>query len=215
MMGAATLTGCGTQNNDQLTQIGTQVLTDVLLGTTGTTNGSGAAATGDAIGNILGSVLNGNSRPTKQQIIGSWKYLQPGCAFTSDNLLAQAGGEVASQRIKSTLLNYYNSAGISSSNTYFTFGKDNTFTAKVAGKTVSGNYAYDPNSGQMTIKTLLFTINAYVTASTSGISLLFESQKLLTILQTIGGMSGNATLATIGELSRNYDGVRLGFDLAR
>ena len=67
----------------------------------------------------------------------------------------------------------------------------------------------------MTIKTLLFTINAYVTASTNGISLLFESQKLLTILQTVGAMSGNSSLATIAELSKNYDGVRLGFDLTR
>ena len=194
MLAVVLLAGCGTLGNQG----------GILSGIDGTS----------ILGNVLGSVL-GLNKISQESLVGTWKYSGPGCAFTSDNLLAQAGGEVASQKIKSTLLNYYNSAGISSSNTYFTFGKDNTFTAKVAGKTVSGNYAYDPNSGQMTIKTLLFTINAYVTASTSGISLLFESQKLLTILQTIGGMSGNATLATIGELSRNYDGVRLGFDLAR
>lgn len=196
----------------------TMAMAVVLLAGCGTLGNQGGILSGidgtSILGNVLGSVL-GLNKISQESLVGTWKYSGPGCAFTSDNLLAQAGGEVASQKIKSTLLNYYNSAGISSSNTYFTFGKDNTFTAKVAGKTVSGNYAYDPNSGQMTIKTLLFTINAYVTASSSGISLLFESQKLLTILQTIGGMSGNATLATIGELSRNYDGVRLGFDLAR
>ena len=196
----------------------TMAMAVVLLAGCGTLGNQGGILSGidgtSILGNVLGSVL-GLNKISQENLVGTWKYSGPGCAFTSDNLLAQAGGEVASQKIKSTLLNYYNSAGISSSNTYFTFGKDNTFTAKVAGKTVSGNYAYDPNSGQMTIKTLLFTINAYVTASASGISLLFESQKLLTILQTIGGMSGNATLATIGELSRNYDGVRLGFDLAR
>ena len=166
------------------------------------------------LGNVLGSVL-GLNKITQENLVGTWKYTGPGCAFTSDNLLAQAGGEVASQKIKSTLLSYYNSVGISSSNTYFTFANNNTFTAKVAGKTISGSYAYDPSTGQMTIKTMLFTLNSYITASTSGISLLFESQKLLTILQTIGGLSGNATLATIGELSKNYDGVRLGFDLGR
>ncbi len=196
----------------------TMAMAVVLLAGCGTLGNQGGILSGidgtSILGNVLGSVL-GLNKISQESLVGTWKYSGPGCAFTSDNLLAQAGGEVASQKIKSTLLNYYNSAGISSSNTYFTFGKDNTFTAKVAGKTVSGNYAYDPNSGQMTIKTLLFTINAYVTASSSGISLLFESQKLLTILQTIGGMSGNATLATIGELSKNYDGVRLGFDLAR
>lgn len=196
----------------------TMAMAVVLMAGCGTLGNQGGILSGidgtSILGNVLGSVL-GLNKISQESLVGTWKYSAPGCAFTSDNLLAQAGGEVASQKIKSTLLNYYNSAGISSSNTYFTFGKDNTFTAKVAGKTVSGNYAYDPNTGQMTIKTLLFTINAYITASSSGISLLFESQKLLTILQTIGGMSGNATLATIGELSRNYDGVRLGFDLAR
>ena len=196
----------------------TMAMAVVLLAGCGTLGNQGGILSGidgtSILGNVLGSVL-GLNKISQENLVGTWKYSGPGCAFTSDNLLAQAGGEVASQKIKSTLLNYYNSAGISSSNTYFTFGKDNTFTAKVAGKTVSGNYAYDPNTGQMTIKTLLFTINAYITASSSGISLLFESQKLLTILQTIGGVSGNATLATIGELSRNYDGVRLGFDLAR
>ena len=196
----------------------TMAMAVVLLAGCGTLGNQGGILSGidgtSILGNVLGSVL-GLNKISQESLVGTWKYSGPGCAFTSDNLLAQAGGEVASQKIKSTLLNYYNSAGISSSNTYFTFGQDNTFTAKVAGKTVSGNYAYDPNSGQMTIKTLLFTINAYITASSSGISLLFESQKLLTILQTIGGMSGNATLATIGELSKNYDGVRLGFDLAR
>ena len=196
----------------------TMAMAVVLLAGCGTLGNQGGILSGidgtSILGNVLGSVL-GLNKISQESLVGTWKYSGPGCAFTSDNLLAQAGGEVASQKIKSTLLNCYNSAGISSSNTYFTFGKDNTFTAKVAGKTVSGNYAYDPNTGQMTIKTLLFTINAYITASSSGISLLFESQKLLTILQTIGGMSGNATLATIGELSKNYDGVRLGFDLAR
>ena len=152
MMGAATLTGCGTQNNDALTQIGTQVLTDVLLGTTGTTNGSGAAAAGDAIGNILGSVLNNNSRPTKQQIIGSWKYLQPGCAFTSDKLLAQAGGEVIASQIKKKLEPTYKTIGIKNSNTSVTFNQDNTFQASFAGKSFSGNFTFDEATGKVTCK---------------------------------------------------------------
>jgi hypothetical protein len=212
MMGAATLTGCGTQNNDQLTQIGTQVLTDVLLGTTGTTNGSGAAATGDAIGNILGSVLNGNSRPTKQQIIGSWKYLQPGCAFTSDKLLAQAGGEVIASQIKKKLEPTYKTIGIKSSNTSVTFKQDNTFQASFAGKSFSGNFTFDEATGKVTMQGLLLTINAYVKRNTNGIALLFESSKLLTLLQTISALSGNASMQTVGDISKSYDGLRLGFD---
>lgn len=194
VMTVALLTGCGTMGNSG----------GLLSGIDGTS----------VLGNVLGSVL-GLNKITQENLVGTWRYAAPGCAFTSDNLLAKAGGEVASQKIKSQLLTYYNNVGISSSNTYFTFGSDNTFTGKVDGKTVSGSYAYDPNTGQMTLKTLLFTLNAYVTASTSGISLLFESQKLLTILQMVGAMSGNTTLSAIAEISKNYDGVRLGFDLVR
>ena len=62
------------------------------------------------------------------------------------------------------------------------------------------------------LKSLLFNINCYAKKNTQGIALLFEASKLLTVLQMASAMSGNATLGTIGDLSKNYDGVRLGFD---
>ena len=51
--------------------------------------------------------------------------------------------------------------------------------------------------------------------STTGLSLLFESKKLLTLIQTAAALSGNTELQTIGEISKNYEGIRLGFDLGR
>ena len=45
------------------------------------------------------------------------------------------------------------------------------------------------------------------------LNLNFESKKLLNILQVAGAMSGNANLQTITDLSKNYDGVRLGFEM--
>ena len=59
---------------------------------------------------------------------------------------------------------------------------------------------------------LLLTINAYVKRNTNGIALLFESSKLLTLLQTISALSGNASMQTVGDISKSYDGLRLGFD---
>ncbi|MDD4534325.1 MAG: DUF4923 family protein, partial [Prevotella sp.] len=34
-------------------------------------------------------------------------------------------------------------------------------------------------------------------------------------LQTVSALSGNTTLSTIGDISQNFDGVRLGFDMAK
>ncbi|MBP1539815.1 MAG: DUF4923 family protein [Prevotella sp.] len=195
------------------------------LGTLGTAAGSsagssilggvlGAITNGDALGNILTSVLGGE-RPSAEQLIGTWKYAQPGVAFTSDNLLAKAGGEVAASQIKEKLSTYYSSIGVKASNTYLTFNQDLTFSGKIAGKSLSGTYVYDPNTAQITLKTLLFSVNAYLKRSATGMAVLFESKKLLTILQTIAKISGNGTLQSIGDISTNYDGVRLGFDMGR
>ena len=187
----------------------------ILAGCMGTNTGilSGVDTT-SALGNILGSVL-GVNKISEANLVGTWKYSAPGCAFTSDNLLAKAGGEVAAQKIKSQLQPQYQSLGISGSNTYFTFKEDKTFSAKLAGKSISGNYTYDASKGTINLQTLLLSMNGYVTMTTSGISLLFESQKILSVLQTLGALSGNTTIGTIGELSKNYDGVRVGFDLTR
>ena len=41
------------------------------------------------------------------------------------------------------------------------------------------------------------------------------SKNLLKVLQVAAAMSGNSTLQTVGDLSKQYDGVRLGFDISR
>ena len=38
------------------------------------------------------------------------------------------------------------------------------------------------------------------------------SQLVLNLFQTLAAMSGNSTLQTMGDLSKNYDGVRIGLD---
>jgi hypothetical protein len=100
-------------------------------------------------------------------------------------------------------------------NTSFTFKENKTFTAKVGGKSISGSYQLDPETGKIALNAVLLSINGYVNLNTKGVSLLFESQKLLPIIQMLGTASGNNTLAVLSELSKNYDGVRLGFDLVR
>ena len=79
---------------------------------------------------------------------------------------------------------------------------------------MNGSYAYDPSSGTIRLQTMLFTTNAYITRTASGLGLTFESKNLLKVLQAVAALSGNSTLQTVGDLSKQYDGVRLGFDIA-
>lgn len=192
------------------------------LGTTGSGSGMGdilgsvlgAVTNGQTIGNVLSSVI-GLDKPTQAELIGTWKYRQPGVAFTSENLLAKAGGEVAATTAKEKLAAYYSGIGINSGNTYLQFTQDGQFAGKVDGTPISGSYTYDPQKCLITMKTLLFSLPAYAKKTSGGMSILFESKKLLTVLQAVSAISGNQTLSTIGDLSKNYDGIRLGFDMTR
>jgi hypothetical protein len=172
----------------------------------------GAMTNGTGVVNAISSVI-GLDKVKAQNLIATWKYSGPGCACTSENLLAKAGGEVAAVQIEQKLLPYYQQVKISESNTYITFKEDGTFSSKIAGTPFSGNYTFDEASQKITLKGLLLSVNCYAKKEANGISILFEAKKLLTVLQTMSAMSGNKDLQTIGDLSKNYDGVRVGFDM--
>ena len=42
-----------------------------------------------------------------------------------------------------------------------------------------------------------------------------DADKLLSIMQMVASVSNDTTLATIGELSKQYDGVKIGFDMKK
>jgi hypothetical protein len=173
-----------------------------------------AMTNGTGVVNAISSVI-GLDKVKAQNLIATWSYSAPGCAFTSENLLAKAGGEVAAVQIEEKLLPYYKQVGITSGNTFITFNEDGTFTSKIAGTPFSGKYTFDEASQKITLKGLLLSVNCYAKKEINGISILFEAKKLLTVLQTMSAMSGNKDLQTIGDLSKNYEGVRVGFDMKR
>jgi hypothetical protein len=122
---------------------------------------------------------------------------------------------VAAAQIKTKLQPYYQQIGISSSNTYVTFNQDGTYTASFDGKPMQGKWTFDEATCKVTMQGLLLTLNCYAKRNVNGIGLLFEGKKLLTMLQTLAALSGNANLQAIGEVSKSYDGVRIGFDFTK
>lgn len=187
-----------------------------LLGYAGGNSSNSTGSTTSKMGSILDNVIGSTTFKKADLCAHTWKYKSPGCAFTSENLLAKAGGEIAAKKVEEKLSTYYQKAGFSSSNTYFKFNEDGTFNAKIDGKSWSGTYTFDEKTHAIDLKgRLLLNLNGFATKNSSGISILFESKKLLTIIQTLTALSGNTTLGTIGEISKNYDGIRVGFDLSK
>lgn len=222
----------------------TTAATTTSATTTSATTSNAVASTsatsnaGSAVAGILGAVLGGNSNSSSSagssiingilnNVIGSgafskqelcahtWKYSKPGCAFTSENLLAQAGGEIAANKVEEKLSEYYSKFGFSSSNTYFTFKTDGTFAAKIDGKSWQGNYTFDEKTHAIQMKGLILSMSGYATKTANGISLLFDQKKLLNLIKTIGSLKGNSTLSALGTIANNYDGMRVGFEMTK
>ena len=178
-----------------------------------TTNNSGSSIGSNALGGLLDLVV-GSVKLSQTDIIGTWSYVEPACAFTSENLLAKAGGSVAAKTVNEKLLPVYKSLHISSGNTQLTFNENGQFTGKIGGFPMSGTYTFDAANGLVKMKSLT-TFTAHLTRSTQGMNFTFESKKILTLLQTVSALSGNTSLSTIGDISKQFNGVRLGFAMRK
>lgn len=194
------------------------VVAGVLGGLLGGGTTTGSSSTGSSIINgILNKVIGSATFSQADLCAHTWKYCKPGCAFTSENLLAKAGGEIAASKIEEDLSKYYSKFGFSKSNTYFTFKTDGTFAAKIDGKSWNGTYTFDEKTHAIQLKGLLLSASGFATRTANGISLLFEQKKLLTLVKTLGKLNftGSTTMSAVSSIVDNYDGMRIGFEMTK
>lgn len=213
---AATTT---TANNTSATVNSAATVAGVLgaiLGGSNAGNGSNSSSNaGSIINGILNNVIGSGTFKQADLCAHTWKYSKPGCAFTSENLLAKAGGEIAASKVENKLEGYYKKFGFSSSNTYFTFNTDGTFSAKIDGKAWNGTYTFDEKTHAIQLKGLLLSASGYATKTTNGISLLFDQKKLLNLIKALSAFKGSSTLSAVGSIANNYDGMRVGFEMTK
>ena len=190
------------------------VLGGLLGAATGNTSGSTSSA-GSIIGGLLNNVIGSGTFSKEDLCAHTWKYSKPGCAFTSENLLAKAGGEIAASKVEEKLSTYYNKFGFSSSNTQFTFTTDGNFSAQIDGKPWQGSYTFDEKTHAIQLKGLLLSASGYATKTTNGISLLFDQKKLLNLIKMLSAFKGSSTLCAVGTIANSYDGMRVGFEMTK
>ncbi|MCW4077872.1 DUF4923 family protein [Segatella copri] len=216
---AATTTAAATTSNSATSTSTTSNAGSAIAGILGAVMGGSSNSSSSAGSSIINGILNnviGSGTFSKQDLCAhTWKYSKPGCAFTSENLLAQAGGEIAANKVEEKLGEYYSKFGFSGSNTYFTFNADGTFAAKIDGKSWQGNYTFDEKTHAIQMKGLILSMSGYATKTANGISLLFDQKKLLNLIKTIGSLKGSSTLSALGTIANNYDGMRVGFEMTK
>ena len=180
------------------------------LGTTSTTNSSN-----DVLTNVLGAVLSSVLLGGQSDILGSWNYNALSAAFTTQQALTKAGGTAAISNMSSSLASNYNNIGINRNNTSFTFLNGNKFSAKVNGIPFSGTYTYNPQNGEIALKTATETIKGNVTRTEKGMGLMFDSTQMTHLLQTEGKVSNITAVQAVSKLAKSANGARVGFELTK
>ena len=197
---------CGTTS---LGTQGTGLLSGANAGTTG-----GAAS---ALGSVLTNLLGGSSAVTASDLQGTWTYRKADCVFETQNLLLKAGGEMAAAKIESQLENQLGKVGITPGACSFTFNSDGTYVATIGQYNLTGNYTLNTKSNTLTMTYLagIGRISPKVVKTGASISLLFEGDKLLSMVQKVGKLTSNSTVNSLSSLINSYDGMLVGMQLSK
>ena len=192
----------------------------LLQGALGTDGSTSSVSGGNTVTALLGGLLEGvlgNSSLTEQNILGTWNYSGSSVVFESSNALQRIGGSAASSAIEQKVDAQLSNLGFNRNSCQFTFNSDNSFTGKIAGRSFSGTYKLDTTNNKIKLTYLsgLSHTTVHVALNSGKLSLLFEADKFKTILTTLGGLSGNATISTLSDLLGSYDGMLVGLELSK
>ena len=155
------------------------------------------------LGNVAKNVI-GDKLTTSQSLIGTWNYVSPDCSLKADQLLAKAGGEAIAGKVEEELDRVFKKLGMDACS--YTFNADSTYTFTMKKRTTQGTYSFNPE-----------TKTAQVAVTGTSMSLLFNADKLMSVLTALTHMASkvSAAGATVEGLISNYDGLLLGFKLEK
>lgn len=184
------------------------VLGGVLGAATGSSNGSGLLS-------ALTTIFDNSKVATADKLVGTWEYTEPAVVFESNNALKNLGGKVAGAAIEKKLQSQLAKFGIKKGKMKMTFDKDGNFTQTIGTQKFTGTYT---TSGKNVVLTYASGLKQLVgTTQLDGNSLLIvmEAGKLLKYAGTIGKLTGNSTVSTLGSLLGGYDGMEVGMRLQK
>ena len=227
MMGVPVVT---TDSSTGQTTVGTVGATDVLAAVLGGTQGTTTTGTTgstqtvtDAANSILGNLLGGllSNTITEKSFVGTWTYQSPEVRFESESILAQAGGAVAANSIKTKIDGYLSKIGITKGATAFTFQEDKTFIISSGNKAIAtGTWSYDKTNKILNMQSTFGLMNQSCIVGMDGtnLCLLYDADKLFTALTSAGSILGkiSGTLGSITSvLGQNYNGMKIGYSLSK
>ena len=163
----------------------------------------------------LDTVSVQQSAPTilNQAVAGVWRYDKPSVQAQGSSVVGKLGKPIAKSKLKKKLDKAFKKLKINKRWQSLELTPDGQWTMNIAGLNMGGKYDYDRANERLTLRWHGLPLRSQVQRDGKHLHLLFDTDRLLTILKWISGFSSNDVLKSIAFLSENFHDVKVGFDL--
>lgn len=210
-------------------------LSNLLKGLTGqsststeqssTSTSSSSSEESSTLSSILSMATSilGNVTTSNYDFTGTWTYKGAAIALTSSNTLSQLAGSAAESTVEAKVDEYLSKVGIKSGALTFTFNADSTFSFTLLKIPFQGTWSYDKSTSAINLKfgkTMKWlSMTGIIKTTISGeTKLLFTADKFLAFVKNLlekANVSGSTAISTVTTLLNSYDGLYVGFKLAK
>lgn len=173
------------------------------------------------IKNAVNAITGGQTVSTTN-IEGTWTYSNPAVALEGDNVLKNITGSVAATEIEKKVQTYCEKFGLKEGTMSYTFNTDSTFKCLYKGKTINGTYSLNQsdktitmNFGKLLKQSSVTSITGSVLLSNNQLDLLFNADKMFSLLSKLSSITNNSTLKLANNLASQYKSMKVGFELKK
>lgn len=177
-------------------------------------SGDSSNSTGDLLSGLAGLLGIGN-QASVNDLIGTWSYVEPAVEFSSGDILKSLGGQLASSTVENKIKDQLVKLGITEGKLKMTFDKDGNFTQTAVGKTLKGTYTLEDNNVVLKYGGKMKQVAGTTKVDGNNLLIMFDVSKLLDFAQTLGTLSNNSSLSTLGQLAGSMDGMQAGLKLQK
>lgn len=170
---------------------------------------------GGSILSALTSIFSSSKVATEDKIIGTWVYEEPAVVLSSDDMLKNLGGKLASSTVETQLKSKLESYGFKKGSITMTFDKSGNFTQTLLGKTLSGTYTIEDKNIVLKYGGKVSQIVGTTQLDGDNLLIVMDASKLLEYVNVLGSVSQNSTLKTAASLIGGMDGLECGLKLVK
>ena len=184
-------------------------------GSTAANNDGTALTSGGVVSGLLGSILNAFTTVNANTIVGTWNFKGSAFVFESENALAALGSDAIATQLETKVDQYLAKFGVKEGSCSIIFNEDKTFQFVMGDRYVNGNYELNVETKELKMTFGMLATTAILVYDAGTINLVYQSDGLLRILKAVGAKGSNTSLALLGTLLDQYDGLRIGMAFAK